>query len=97
MISQMHWLSKMLHRQLFIIYLRSVMRVDVVQRTFRPLIPYYASTAKVLQGIYYSFSSFKLSTPTKALTASSLSVGMSLAAPQFLQKTLTWSSETATS
>ena len=97
MISQMHWLSKMLHRQLFIIYLRSVMRVDVVQRTFYPLIPYYASTAKVLQGIYYSFSSFKLSTPTKALTASSLSVGMSLAAPQFLQKTLTWSSETATS
>ena len=89
MISQMHWLSKMLHRQLFIIYLHSVMRVDVVQRTFYPLIPYYASTAKVLQKINYSFSSFKLSTPTKALTASSLSVGMSLVAPQFLQKTLT--------
>lgn len=89
MMSQIHWLSKMLHRQLlFIINLR--LEIDLIfARAFGSLIPYYASNSKTLQVINYSFSSFKLSTPSKARTESSLSVGMSFDAPQVLQKTLT--------
>ena len=89
MISQTHWLSKMLHRQLFITNLHSVFPMRFSVRIYRPLIPYYASTAKVLQEKYYSFSNLRLSESTNALTASSLSVAMSFEAPQFLQKTLT--------
>lgn len=86
--SHIHWLSKMLQRQLlFIINLRSEI-YGCCSRLFDVSDTILCQQSQNVTAENYSFSNLRLSIPTKARTASSLSVGMSFDAPQVLQKTL---------